>query len=109
MMRCERTGKCTMYLGDALKILPSIDGADLLVTDPPYKLTSGGNTTGEMGGCFDKENYDNSGSIVQCDIEWADFMGLMFAAMKDNTHAYIMANNRNVQPMINEAEKCGFY
>ena len=35
-------GPATLFHGDALKILPSLDPVDLIVTDPPYKLTYGG-------------------------------------------------------------------
>jgi site-specific DNA-methyltransferase (adenine-specific) len=102
-------GSATLYHGDMREILPTLgECADLVLTDPPYKLISGGNTTGEMGGCFDKSEYDNSGSLVDCDIDWVDFMHLLYRCQKLGTHAYVMANNRNVQPMLNEAEKAGY-
>lgn len=40
MMRREIIGDCTLYLGDARAILPTIRGVDLVLTDPPY--SSGG-------------------------------------------------------------------
>ena len=82
--------------------------ADLIVTDPPYKLESGGNTTGEMIGKFAVGTYDNSGSIVACDIDWPDFMPLLYASLAGDSHAYIMCNNRHVQAMLTEAENSGF-
>ena len=102
-------GNATLYYGDMRDILPTLgECAHLVLTDPPYKLVSGGNTTGEMGGCFDRSEYDNSGSIVECDIDWPDFMPLLFKCLKAGNHAYVMANNRNVQAMLNEAEKAGY-
>lgn len=102
-------GNATLYHGDMREILPTLgECAHLVLTDPPYKLVSGGNTTGEMGGCFDKSEYDNSGSLVECDIDWPDFMPLLYKCLKSGNHAYVMANNRNVQAMLNEAEKAGY-
>lgn len=97
-----------LFCGDSLEILRSLEGvADLIVTDPPYRLTSGGKN-GEMGGCFAQENYDNGGAIIDCDIDWPDFMPLLYAALKDQGHAYVMANNRHVQGMLNAAQAAGF-
>ncbi len=104
--RSVKIGDCTLYHGDAMEILPGMV-ADCIVVDPPYRLVSGGNTTGEMGGCFAHDEYDNSGSIVECDIDWGDFMPLLSAALPLG-HAYIMANNRNVLPMLAAAEVARF-
>ena len=35
-MRIERIGDATLYLGDCLEILPTLDKVDAVVTDPPY-------------------------------------------------------------------------
>lgn len=96
----------TIYCGDAIEILPTIGPVDCIVTDPPYRLTSGGKN-GEMGGCLDPENYNNDGGIVDCDIDWPDFMPLLYRILPRG-HAYIMANNRNVQAMLNAADSAGF-
>lgn len=97
--------------GDSIKLMSQMvsDGrtADLIVTDPPYKLESGGNND-VMGGCFSKESYNNNGSIVHCDIDWPDFMPLLYKVLAPRAHCYVMANNRHVQNMLNAAEAAGF-
>jgi len=108
-MRKEVIGNCDLYLGDMREILPSLgECADLACFDPPYQLESGGNTTGEMGGKFSKDRYDNSGSIVDTDIDWPDFMPLVYQSLRGDAHAYVMANNRHVQNMLFSAEESGF-
>lgn len=104
--RKEIIGDCELYLGDSIKILPTLK-ADLIITDPPYKLTYGG-CHGSLGGKLSQENYDNKGGIVECDIDWADFMPLLFNALNHDSHAYVMCNNRHVQNMLFEGEKAGF-
>ena len=37
-MRIETIGDATLYLGDALEILPTLDKVDAVVTDPPYGI-----------------------------------------------------------------------
>lgn len=99
-------GDTELWHGDALEILPKLK-ADLLVCDPPYKLTYGGHH-GSLGGKLSPENYDNKGGIVNCDIDWPDFMPLCYQALNDNSHAYVMCNNRHIQNMLNAAEQAGF-
>ncbi len=103
-------GNATLYHGDALEILPTLYQVDLICCDPPYKLTSGGKNTGEMGGVFTTGGeYENDGALVDCDIEWGDFMHPCFKALKMPAQAYFMSNNRNVQAMLNAAETAGFH
>lgn len=42
MARVEHIGDCTLYLGDCLDILPTLDRVDAVVTDPPYGINLGG-------------------------------------------------------------------
>ena len=37
-VRVEQIGNATLYLGDCLDILPRLDGADAVLTDPPYAI-----------------------------------------------------------------------
>ena len=103
-------GDAVLYHGDALVILQSIK-SDLIVTDPPYRLTSGGGTPNDgrrMSGKFNPTEYNNNGNIVDCDIDWSDFMPLCYQSLNDNSHAYVMCNNRHIQNMLNSAEESGF-
>lgn len=105
--RVEIIGDCTLYLGDCLEVLPTLEVVDCVVTDPPYLLTYGG-CHGSLGGKLATENYDNKGGIVECKIDWPDFMPEIFASMKADSHAYVMCNNRHIQNMLNSAEDAGF-
>ena len=100
-------GDCILYCGDCLEIMPTLGKVDAVVTDPPYLLTYGG-CHGSLGGKLAEENYDNKGGIVDCKIDWPDFMTPIFDVLKNNTHAYIMANNRHVQNMLNSGKDAGF-
>ena len=104
-------GESILYHGDALKILPVLieEGlqADCLVSDPPYLLTSGGATEGGMHERLGGAGYNNGGHLVACDLDWTDFMPLFHAAL-GRGHAYVMANNRNVQAMLNAAQAAEF-
>src|SRR5690606_4586832 len=70
--RIEVIGDATLLQGDCTKLLPHLSGIDAVVTDPPYKVTSGGfgNLEGGFSGWI-KDSYDNKGAIVQCDVDWS--------------------------------------
>ena len=111
MSRVEQIGNATLYLGDALEILPSLAPADLVCSDPPYRVSKGGFASnlqleGRFGGWM--KDYGNQGDIVDCDIEFADWMASVFAAVSDRSHAYFMSNGRNLKDMQIAAEAAGF-
>jgi len=106
-MMIEVIGNCTLYLGDMLDIVPTLKPVKCVCSDVPYLLTSGGNTTAQMSGKFSKENYDNSGEIIDCDIEFNEFMPVIYQAL-DRGHVYLMVNNRNVEKLLYEARMAGF-
>lgn len=101
-----------IYRGDALGIMRELIAAGkrvkLACFDPPYLLTSGGQTAGGIHERLGGAGYDNGGHLVSCDCDWNDFMPLVFQILEERAHAYVMSNNRNVQPMLNAAEKSGF-
>ena len=48
-MRVERIGDCTLYLGDCLEVMPTLDRVDAVVTDPPYGINLAGGFSGAGG------------------------------------------------------------
>lgn len=111
MIFTDITDNIRIYNADAKEIVYNdmIDKVDCVVTDPPYPLTSGGKNTGTMGGILSKENYNNNGKIVDCSITWDEIADICFKSLKEDTHCYMMANNRNVKDMWMAAENSGFY
>jgi DNA modification methylase len=99
----------TLYLGDCRHIAPHLPKVDLVATDAPYLLTSGGDTQdrrdtfrGWLG------SYGNSGEVVECKITWPEIMKLGFDALGPDGDAYFMANDKNVNLAWNAALEAGF-
>lgn len=68
MIRIETIGAATLYLGDALEIIPTLGKVDAVISDPPY--SSGGMVRGDrMGSTRDK--YQSS----SVDVEHPEFTG----------------------------------
>lgn len=111
MTRVETIGRATLYLGDCRDILPTLEAADLVCTDPPYLVSKGGFASnlqleGGFGGWM--KEYGNQGDIVDCELAFADWMPLVFAALNERCQAYFMSNGRNVKAMQVAAEDAGF-
>lgn len=98
----------SLYLGDARDVLPAMaEPADLLATDPPYRLTSGGDTPGGMqGGWLD--GYSNNGAVVTVNCEWHEWLPVAFAALAKDSDAYIMSNDKNLRDALNAIVGAGF-
>jgi len=110
MHREQLAENVSLYLGDCREILPTLGKADLVVTDPPYLLTSGGDTVSRrsLGGWLGGAAYGNNGKPVACEISWPEIMQLLFAALKDDSDAYVMANDKNVNQALNAAALADF-
>lgn len=89
-------GDCRLILGDMRDVLPALDvKADLVVTDPPYRLTSGGNAGQVMGGIFARDQYDNSGDLMAV-VPWEDMAAPLFRACGPSADLYVMSNDKNI-------------
>ena len=89
-------GNCRLIQGDMRAVLPMLaDRVDMVLSDPPYRLTSGGNASQSMGGIFSRENYDNSGDLMEV-VRWSEVGGPIFRACSENADCYIMANDKNL-------------
>lgn len=79
---------------------------DLIVTDPPYKVISGGNkNTNAPKGCLAK----NDGKIFKHnDLKEEEWFPRIYEVLRDPGHAYIMVNTLNLERYLTLARKAGF-
>ena len=93
--------------GNCLELMKDIpnESIDLIVTDCPYHIVSGGCTNvkrdDEPSGIFNRRNAftqknAKSGKLFDNnDIEFKEWLPDLFRILKNNSHCYIMINARN--------------
>ena len=108
--RKETIGDCTLYLGDALHIMPSVAPVDLAISDVPYSLTTGGvsKSSKTMSGIFASHNYANDGQLIMATVPFPEMMDALYSALKDDADCYVMANDKNVHPLTEASLGAGF-
>ena len=86
-----------LHKGDSLDIMKDIpdESIDLIVTDPPYKITARGNG-GNSGGMFQKKEVNNGKVFKNNDIDISDWINEVYRVLKPQSHCYIMTNNKNI-------------
>lgn len=97
--------------GDCLELIAKIpnNSIDLIVTDPPYKTITGGDSDGKnstrpkgmLSGNRKLFTYQNNIKPVQWIPE-------LFRVLKEGSHCYIFTNHLNMKDMLIESEKVGF-
>ena len=107
--------KCADMLQE-LKQIPE-NSIDCLVTDPPYKIVSGG-CTKPLGGVLGSvtsgilnRNINNvkTGSLFDYNsLSFAEWMPEVYRVLKPKSHAYIFISGRRLNELTNEALKTGF-
>lgn len=91
---------------NVLKNIPD-NSIDLVVTDPPYKVISGGkpHKKGQPSGMLSK----NDGKIFKYNnIKPEVWMPEVYRVLKECTHCYIMTNTINLEDYLRIARECGF-
>ena len=106
--------------GDCLELMRDIpdESIDLVVTDCPYRIVSGGCTNvkrdDEPPGIFNRRNTftqrnAKSGKLFDNnDIEFSEWLPDLYRVLKPDSHCYIMINARNLKKLQVECEKVGF-
>lgn len=96
--------------GDALEFMKTLrdESVDLIVTDPPYKITSRGNT-GNSGGMMQTKLSKQGRIFKHNDIKPIEYIPEFYRLLKDGSHCYIMTNHVNLQEILNTATGCGFH
>ncbi len=80
---------------------------DLIITDPPYKITARGNG-GNSGGMFQKKEVNNGKVFEVNDLEIEDWLPKLYNVLNDNSHCYIMTNNKNIAGYLRAVEDLYF-
>ena len=99
-----------LFNDDVLNILPQIEdeSIDLVVTDPPYKMTARGNH-GNTGGMLAKKITMNGNVFNHNDISIKEYASELYRILKDGSHCYIMTNHINLIEMLNTMTDVGFH
>jgi site-specific DNA-methyltransferase (adenine-specific) len=90
-------------LGDCLYKMKDIPDSsiDLIITDPPYKMTPTGNSV--------RPNYMPEGYIIGRELpKIKDWMKLCFDKLKPETHFYTFVNLNDLKDYLNISEEIGF-
>ena len=96
--------------GDAIDFMKTLEdeSVDLIVTDPPYKVTARGNA-GNSGGMMQSKLSMQGKIFKHNDIRPIEYIPEFYRLLKDGSHCYIMTNHVNLQEMLNTATECGFH
>ena len=99
-----------LYNGDCLELMKLIPdkSIDLILTDPPYKITARGNG-GNSGGMFQKKEVNNGKVFKVNDLEIEDWLPEFYRVLKDGTHCYIMTNNKNIAHYLSVIDSSLFH
>jgi DNA modification methylase len=100
-----------LYKGDCLEVMDRLieQGVvvDAIITDPPYKVISGGRSAkkGQPSGLLSK----NDGKIFKHnDLKEEDWFPKIFELLKEGGHCYIMVNTLNLERYLRLARETGF-
>lgn len=98
-----------LKMGDALEILKTIpnESIDCVVTDPPYKIITGGDSNGKNS-VRPKGILKGNRELMRTVPKFSEWLPELFRVLKDGTQSYIMVNSSNLLKMANEIEKAGF-
>lgn len=96
--------------GDCLELIKKIpnESIDMIVTDPPYKITARGNG-GNSGGMFQKKEVNNGKVFKTNDLEIEDWLPELYRVLKKQSHCYIMTNNKNITHYLDVIDKSDFH
>lgn len=109
-----------LFNADCIDVLKTVtdNSIDCVITDCPYHIVSGGGTIvprkDEPRGIFNRrdtftqKNAKTGKLFDNNDIKFSDWLPDVYRVLKDNSHAYIMINARNLKELQTEAEKAGF-
>lgn len=98
-----------LRLGDAIDIMKTMkkNSIDCVVTDPPYKIITGGDSNGKNS-LRPKGMLKGNRELMRTIPKFSDWLLELFRVLKDGSQNYVMVNSSNLLKMANEIEKAGF-
>jgi site-specific DNA-methyltransferase (adenine-specific) len=108
-MRKEIIGDATLYLGDCMDILPTLDKVDAVITDPPYGINANKQTLGKGKKEFDRGgNWDTSVPDIKNFMQSADLFcfwgGNYFSDQLPPTNDWLIWHKLNDGRSFSECE-----
>lgn len=99
-----------LFNADCMDVMSKMENEsiDLIVTDPPYKVTPRG-SAGNSGGMLQKEINKKGKVFNYNDIDVTKYAKEFFRLLKDGSHCYVMTNHVNLIPMLNTFTAAGFH
>lgn len=101
--------KNKIILGDCLEVMREMpdESIDLIVTDPPYKLTGGGKGDGANSKRPKGMLSTNEQKLFKVP-EFSEWLPDLYRILKPSGHCYIFTNVKNLNKLITESTKAGF-
>jgi site-specific DNA-methyltransferase (adenine-specific) len=102
-------GDATLYLGDCMEILPTLDKVDAVITDPPYGISANKQTLGKGKKQFERGgDWDESAPELALCFSAADFLcfwgGNYFADQLPVTNDWLIWHKVNDGRSFSECE-----
>lgn len=85
-----------------------LECVDLIVTDPPYKTITGGDSNGKNSERPKGMLSGNRKLFKHQNIKMSDWMYEAYRVLKNGSHCYIFTNTLNLVEMLNESKIVGF-
>lgn len=109
-MNSDKFNFNTIEICDAMDALDRDNGfADLLLTDPPYRTITGGDSDGKNS-VRPKGMLRGNRKLFahQSELKPSEWMPKVYNALKDGAQAYIFTNALNLEEMLVSARNAGF-
>lgn len=97
---------------DAINVLDKMRAndyeVDLIVTDPPYKVTTRGGRT-SAGGMMLNDDMRKGKVFKKNTLTINQWLPKLYDVLKDSGHCYIMCNNKNLYPFLKAVDESDFH
>lgn len=99
-----------IYNVDSIQFMKQMEegSVSLVVTDPPYKTITGGNSDGANSKRPQGMLDGNRKLFKHQKLKISEWMCELYRVLKDDSHCYIMTNSLNMEEMLTESRKAGF-